>query len=216
MNWEELQNVIRATDAQYNAGNDSAKQAAVAAREAAVSQWQAGQIAPAYKGTITGNAPASYPPPPPPVPVYVPPPPPPAPTTFSVKQAEPDIILFDAEAVPQEVMTDLIFEDIGGTELINMSRNDTVNGQEVIYSIIKRLSILNKSFNPNNILAGQSSGSAFFNQYALDIVSRLPEFQAVYLDEEGNLVIDFESIGPDEYAEAEISSNGTIYKIEVA
>jgi hypothetical protein len=157
----------------------------------------------------------SQPAPPPPTPVYVAPPPPPPPTTFAVKQAEPDIILFDQSAVPEQLLTDLIFEDIGGTELINISRNDTVNGQNVIYSVIKKLSILNQAFNPNNILAGQSTTSAFFNQYAIDIVGKLPEINAVSLDAEGNMIIEFTSIGADEYLEAEISSSGTIYKVEI-
>ena len=49
-----------------------------------------------------------------------------------VKPATPDIILFDNESVPIEVMTDLIFENIGGQELINIVRSDIVNGQNVI------------------------------------------------------------------------------------
>ena len=51
--------------------------------------------------------------------------------------AKKDIILFNEDAVPVELMTDLIFENIGGQELINISRHDTVNGQTVIYQPIK-------------------------------------------------------------------------------
>ena len=50
-----------------------------------------------------------------------------------------DTILLNDETTPIEVLADLIFENIGGQELINIARNDTVNGQKVIYQPIKNL-----------------------------------------------------------------------------
>jgi hypothetical protein len=135
-------------------------------------------------------------------------PPPPA-TTYAVKQPSPSLVTYNAETLPQELIVDLLFEDVGGTELINISRHDTINGQNVVYSLVSNLSILNRSFNPNNILAGQISYSQF-SQYSLDIASKLV---GISLDSSGNLVIEFSSIGNDEYAEIELSSDGTIYRI---
>jgi hypothetical protein len=143
----------------------------------------------------------------PPTPVI----PPPAATTYAVKQPSPSLVTYNAETLPQELIVDLLFEDVGGTELINVSRHDTINGQNVVYSLVSNLSILNRSFNPNNILAGQISYSQF-SQYSLDIASKLI---GISLDEGGNLVIEFSSIGNDEYAEIELSSDGTIYRIGV-
>ena len=137
--------------------------------------------------------------------------PPPAATTYAVKQPSPSLVTYNAETLPQELIVDLLFEDVGGTELINVSRHDTINGQNVVYSLISNLSILNRSFNPNNILAGQISYSQF-SQYSLDIASKL---MGISLDSSGNLVIEFSSIGNDEYAEIELSSDGTIYRIGV-
>jgi hypothetical protein len=149
-----------------------------------------------------------------PAPASTPPPaptPPPAATTYAVKQPSPSLVTYNAETLPQELIVDLLFEDVGGTELINVSRHDTINGQNVVYSLISNLSILNKSFNPNNILAGQISYSQF-SQYSLDIASKL---MGISLDSSENLVIEFSSIGNDEYAEVELSSDGTIYRIGV-
>jgi hypothetical protein len=56
-----------------------------------------------------------------------------------VKTATPDIVLFDDSALPIEVMTDLIFENIGGQELISITRSDIVNGQKISYQPIKNL-----------------------------------------------------------------------------
>ena len=59
-----------------------------------------------------------------------------------VKSATPDIVLFNDDTVPIETMTDLIFEKIGGQELINIARSDTINGQKlykdaVVFSVAK-------------------------------------------------------------------------------
>ena len=48
-----------------------------------------------------------------------------------VKAATPDIILFDEAALPVDAMSHLIFENIGGHEIINMLRYDTVDGKRV-------------------------------------------------------------------------------------
>ena len=156
-----------------------------------------------YSSAPASSAPASTPP----APVV----PPPAANTYAVKQPSPSLVTYNAETLPQELIVDLLFEDVGGTELINVSRHDTINGQNVVYSLISNLSILNRSFNPNNILAGQISYSQF-SQYSLDIASKL---MGISLDSSGNLVIEFSSIGNDEYAEIELSSDGTIYRIGV-
>jgi hypothetical protein len=148
---------------------------------------------------------SSAPAPTPPAPIT----PPPAATTYAVKQPSPSLVTYNADTLPQELIVDLLFEDVGGTELINISRHDTINGQNVVYSLVSNLSILNRSFNPNNILAGQISYSQF-SQYSLDIASKLV---GISLDSSGNLVIEFSSIGNDEYAEIELSSDGTIYRI---
>jgi hypothetical protein len=158
---------------------------------------------PVTTSTATAAAPASTPP----APVI----PPPAATTYAVKQPAPSLVTYNAETLPQELIVDLLFEDVGGTELINVSRHDTINGQNVVYSLVSNLSILNRSFNPNNILAGQMSYSQF-SEYSLDIASKLV---GISLDAGGNLVIEFSSIGNDEYAEIELSSDGTIYRIGV-
>ena len=74
-----------------------------------------------------------------------------------VKTATPDIILFDDRSLSTESMADLIFENIGGQELINISRNDTINGQEISYQPIKNVKLLQQSYNPNNILGIQKT-----------------------------------------------------------
>ena len=149
-------------------------------------------------------------------PVTQTPPPPP------VKTAPIDTILFDEEAVPIQIMSDLIFENIGGQELINVARNDTVNGQQIIYQPIKNLTQIQQQYNPNNILAIQATSDKYFQNFAIKFESKVPNVgtgpagEHVYIDPtNGNLVIEAINIQDDEQIEVEITTGGTIYEAEL-
>lgn len=151
----------------------------------------------------------------------------------SVKIATPDLILSNDEVTQIEVMTDLIFEDIGGYELATISRHDLVNGQNIIYTPIKNLTDLYLQYNPNNILRLQSSDSYFkslslsiFNHLPVcgtgyDLVgtdpdltkrTKVPNCKSVYIDPiTGDLVINFINIKENEQVEVEILSAGNIF-----
>lgn len=103
------------------------------------------------------NTPASTPKPPP------------------VKVATPELIIKPSETVPIEIMTDLVFEDIGGQELINISRNDLVNGQDVIYNPIKNLSAIFFQYNPQNVLALQKTSDSYFKNFPIKLSDKIPE-----------------------------------------
>ena len=133
-------------------------------------------------------------------------------STTSVKQATPDIIVFDDDSVSPEFLTQAFFQEFGGTELINISRHDLINGDEVSYSPIVNLNGLRQSFNSNNIIA---IGSFQDNdtRYGIDLISR--GIYEPYLDEEGNLVIEIDEVRKDESIEVEISTSGTINVVEL-
>jgi len=162
------------------------------------------------------NAPTTvYPTPP------KPPPPPPPPPPVSVKTAPIDTVLFDDESVPIEIITDLLFENIGAHELINISRNDIINGQNVSYNLIKNLSSLQQQYNPNNILGLQSTSNKYFANFSIKFEDKMPEVgngpngSYVYLDENtGNIVIEAQNIEVGEEIEIQITSSGTIYEAE--
>ena len=75
--------------------------------------------------------------------------------TDPVKTAPIDTVLFNDDSMSIEIMADLIFEDIGGHELINIARNDIINGQQISYTPIKNLGLIQQKYNPNNILGLQ-------------------------------------------------------------
>jgi hypothetical protein len=143
---------------------------------------------------------------------------PPAPP---VKTAPIDTVLFNTDELPIEVMTDLIFEDIGGQELVNIARNDIINGQQVSYQPIKNLASIQQQYNPNNIVSLQSTSDKYFANFSIKLDNKIPDLGTgtdgsyVYLDNNtGDLVIEAINLESDEQIEVEIAVSGTIYEAE--
>lgn len=142
--------------------------------------------------------------------------------TNLTKTAPIDTIIFDEDSVPVEAMTDLIFEDIGGHELINIARNDTVTGQKISYNPIKNLSRVNQQFNPNNILSVQSTSDKYFANFSIKFENKVPFVgngpagSNVYIDQTtGNLIIETVNNDDDEQVEVQINLGGTIYTADL-
>ena len=137
-----------------------------------------------------------------------------------IKTATPDIVLFDDDLVPTEQMVDLIFENIGGQELINIARNDTINGQNISYQPIKNIRSIQQSYNPNNILGLQKTSDKYFSGFSISFNQKTPNVgngldgTNVYVDDSGNLVIEAIGLNNDEQLEVQLSTSGTIYSIQ--
>jgi hypothetical protein len=145
-----------------------------------------------------------------------------APPTPPVKTAPIDTVLFNDDEVPIEVMSDLIFEDIGGHELINIARNDIINGQDISYQPIKNLTSLQQQYNPNNILSVQSTSDKYFSNFAIKLENKTPNVgngpfgSNVYIDPlTGNMIVDAINLETDEQIEIEITLSGTIYEADL-
>lgn len=165
--------------------------------------------------TSTISAPPTPTPPKPPAP---PPPPPPPPKTAPI-----DTVLIDQDTVDIDIMQDLIWEDIGGQELINIARNDTVNGQSISYQPIKNITAIQQQYNPNNIVALQNTSDKYFANFSIKLETKLPgegegggpDGAYVYIeDTTGDLIVELINIEPDEQIEVQISLSGTIYEAE--
>jgi hypothetical protein len=130
-----------------------------------------------------------------------------------------DTILFNDDNVPIEIMTDLIFENIGGQELINIARNDTVNGQTIIYQPIKNLTAIQQQYNPNNILSLNATSDKYFQNFSIKFDEKVPVEGTgpggahVYIDPAtGELIVESINLSEDEQIEVEITISGTIYE----
>jgi hypothetical protein len=138
-----------------------------------------------------------------------------------IKTATPDIVLFNNEAVLIEQMTDLIFENIGGQELISISRSDTINGQNISYQPIKNIKSIQQAYNSNNILGLQKTSDKYFSGFSINFYQKVPNVgnglngTNVYVDDLGNLVIEAINLNNDEQLEVQLSTSGTIYSIQL-
>ena len=142
-----------------------------------------------------------------------------------IKIATPDLIITAEEVVPIEVMSDLLFENIGGEELINIIRNDIVSGQNVIYQPIKNLTSLYLQYNPQNVLSLQNTADTFFRNFPIKLEKKIPEVgtgpngEIVYIEPEtGNLIINVINLEEDEQVEVQMLNRGetlndTIYEV---
>ena len=138
-----------------------------------------------------------------------------------VKTAPIDTVLFNDDSLSIEIMTDLIFEDIGGHELINIARNDIINGQQISYTPIKNLGLIQQKYNPNNILGLQATSEKYFANFPIKFEEKVPTVgngpngSNVYFDDEtGDLIIEGVNLNKDELFEVEVSLNGTIYEAD--
>lgn len=138
--------------------------------------------------------------------------------TAGVKIATKELFIFKDEVVPIETMTDLIFEDIGGHELITIARNDIVSGQNILYRPIKNLTNLYLQYNPQNIVSLQDTSDMFFKNYTIKFDKSIPETgtgpngEIVYIDSvTGDLVINVTNLESDEQVDVQILNGWSKY-----
>lgn len=67
------------------------------------------------------------------------------------KSADPDIVLVAPSTLPVDIQAQLVLHAIGGSELIQIIRNDMVNGQDVEYKPIKDIDAFASEFSPISI-----------------------------------------------------------------
>jgi hypothetical protein len=130
----------------------------------------------------------------------------------SVKVATPDIVRAVTDIpYPVEVMTSLVLEAIGGQELINIARSDTINGQNVVYQPISNARELFTEYNPQNILFLPNTSDKFFNNFPIKLDEKIPQSieENVSISDSG-ILIQLVNMGEDEQVEVQILSTGEV------
>lgn len=92
----------------------------------------------------------------------------------SIKVATPDLIQIDEEAIPIDFISNLLFENIGGKELINIARNDIVNGQNVSYNLIGNFTAVQRLYSPKNMFRLVGLPEEFFSNFKIRLSLRIP------------------------------------------
>lgn len=134
-----------------------------------------------------------------------------------VKSASPDLILFDDTSLPIIAMTDMIFEDIGGQEIINILRHDTVDGINLNYNLISNSQQITNVYRPSKLSSAPGTLKEFFQNFAIRLDTHQPETQSVnnsdhvYLDNEeyaGSLVVQVTNMQQNEQIEVQVLNSG--------
>lgn len=144
-------------------------------------------------------------------------------TRSAVKVATPDLILFNESAIPVDIMTDLLFEEIGGKEIISIARNDIVNGQEISYNLIGNLNGLERRYNSKNIFSLPDTIEKYFSNFSIRFEIHVPEEgtgpngQRVYVVQQssttasrGDLIIDVINMETNERVDVEVLRSGLV------
>jgi hypothetical protein len=147
----------------------------------------------------------------------------------SVKNPNRDIVNLEPELRGISEQTFILFNQISGTELINLVRHDTVSGKNVLHSLVSDLEKINLSFDPSLILTNKASYQSIFNGFQIKLAEKIPSEEKYslndknYIPEENlltnaywdgeNLVIEVENLRPTELLQIEIEMDGRIYKV---
>jgi hypothetical protein len=134
-----------------------------------------------------------------------------------------DSNLFIDSAQPSvEDMTNAIFQEIGGHELIGIVANDKVNpifdlnGESSSYQPIQNLSSISVEYSPQNIMNMQDTDFEYFKTFPISLERFMPEYGTgadgsfIYTDGSGNLVIEFVNLRDDQRVQIETLSYGNV------
>lgn len=147
--------------------------------------------------------------------------------------------LYDIErgtdAIPEAIMEYLLFEQIGGQELLLSTRSDMLNGTNPSYSIVSNLVDLNFQYSPSNIISLPNSLPDIFKRYNIVLENYVPtvvktrddetaksevnESPNAYvdLDENSNnyqsILIEFKNVQPNQQVELQVMGDGDEYYV---
>lgn len=141
-----------------------------------------------------------------------------------IKSATPDVVLFNDDEVPVEVMYSRIFEKIGALELIDLSRSEIINGQFVKNSPITNSQSVNFFYNSLNIFKAPGDIRSTFDNFGIKFVNYIPirgtgpivdnlseERAIVYVsDETGGIVVDVTGLTSNERVQIQVLDAGQI------
>jgi hypothetical protein len=134
--------------------------------------------------------------------------------TTSVKAARPDVLQFNNSDLPEDLMTNLVFEEIGGQELIGIVRNDIINGQQVVYNPISNMSDIANQYNSYTLAPVAESMESFFNGFSIRLDSHIVDISedvAAVDPDTRNLVLNLTGMKPGEHVHVHILSSGSLF-----
>lgn len=144
--------------------------------------------------------------------------------------------------IPQESaqkISRMLFEELSAIELSIIERHDTIDGIRQQYAVISNLSEIRRKFDAKKSLTNIQKGSGL-SVYQIDLDSKIPDYNYLvvngltkeysyldesgvlttiekgflYIDTNGDLVIELDNIYDGEQIQIQIDSSGTIYEVD--
>lgn len=139
---------------------------------------------------------------------------------------------------PAQKITRMLFEELSAIELSIIERHDTIDGVRQQYAVISNLSEIRRKFDAKKSLTNAEKGSRL-SIYQIDLDSKIPDYNYLvtngltkeysyldenqilttiekgflYIDTNGDLVIELDNIYDGEQIQIQIDSSGTIYEV---
>jgi hypothetical protein len=131
----------------------------------------------------------------------------------SIRVATPDLIIFDPNSTSADAMSDLIFEDIGGEELIEISRSDLINSANVVFPKIKNVVRVIPQQSIDQMAGYSDTADDDTNNYPLTLSSYVPLYiEPVEIDETtGSIIINTTGMTPDLQIEVQFVANAKLF-----
>lgn len=131
----------------------------------------------------------------------------------SVKVATPDLIIFDPNATSADAMADLIFENIGGEELLEISRSDLINSANVIFPRIKNVVRVVPPEAIDQMGGYSDTADDDTNNYSLSLASYVPLYlDPIEIDQDsGSILINTVNMTSDLQIEVQFVANAKLF-----
>lgn len=131
----------------------------------------------------------------------------------SVKVATPDLIIFDPNSTSADTMADLIFENIGGEELLEISRSDLINSANVVFPRIKNVVRVVPPSSLDQMGGYSDTADDDTNNYPLALSSYVPLYiEPVEIDQDsGSIIINTVNVTPDLQIEVQFVANAKLF-----
>jgi hypothetical protein len=150
-----------------------------------------------------------------------------SPVARSIKIPDRDaIIALQRDGADQALITAILFEQIGATELVKFTRNDTIDGLNGVYDVISNISELKTKLDPSYLISKQRPDVTIDNGFSIRLQDKLPSIDYLFENEipnyvhfdstigdGGSLVIELDNMDTDEIIEVEIDTSGTIEEV---
>ena len=133
-----------------------------------------------------------------------------------------DVVSLVDPGIDSATIQNLLFENIGATELVRFTRHDTVDGINPYYDIISNLSDIKRKYDPASLISVQKPESSYFDIYTIKLDQKIPDqtyldennlSDFLYIDNNGDLIIELTNLASDEIIEVEVDTSGTIYEV---